>query len=234
MVLSSPAYCRRQAFDAFRNQLSQVESSEGLLRAAFAISLHECPEEESEPVEDMMAGLATSVRQRVHSSEPDAILAHLHDVLFDVVGFGGNESDYYNPSNSYLGEVMRTRRGIPISLVLVYKSIAERLGLTVHGVNAPGHFLAAVETKRRDTRQRALMYVDPFYRGTLLTRFEALERIGNATGTPAPTSDKALARATHRQWLFRMLNNLQVIFAHRQSERDVFAMQELQSLLGSS
>ena len=234
MELSSPAYCRPLAFTAFQGEISRVESTRGLLRAAFAISLHERPEENFAEVEQAISSLAASVQRRVRSKRPEAIMAHLHDELFDVIGFAGNDADYYNPANSYLADVVRTHRGIPISLVLVYKSIAERLGLTVHGVNAPGHFLAAVETDPRTDQQAELMYVDPYYHGKLLSRREALARIGDATGTPAPHSDVALARATHRQWLFRMLNNLQVIFAHRQRDRDVYAMQELQSLLGPS
>ena len=63
-----------------------------------------------------------------------AVLAHLHEVLFDEEGFAGNVDDYYNVANSYLPVVLETRRGIPISLTLLYKLVAERLGLPVQGV----------------------------------------------------------------------------------------------------
>ena len=76
MVISSPAYCRPLAFTAFRDEVSHVESSRGLLRAAFAISLHERPEEEFQEVEQAIDSLATSVRERVHSTRPEAIMAH--------------------------------------------------------------------------------------------------------------------------------------------------------------
>ena len=121
--------------------------------------------------------LAETVRRRVHSTNVDAKLAHLHDVLFDVVGFSGNVEDYYNPANSYLPEVLRTHRGLPITLVLIYKCVAEQVGLVVRGINSPGHFLAAVKsaaTDREPTKRSDWMYVDPFYGGELLKRRRCL------------------------------------------------------------
>jgi regulator of sirC expression with transglutaminase-like and TPR domain len=160
-------------------------------------------------------------------------LAHLHDVLFDVIGFIGNVEDYYNPANSYLPEVLRTRRGLPITLVLLYKCVAESVGLKVHGVNSPGHFLAAVECREpgSTTAPAKWMYVDPFYGGELLDREDVCRRVAETTGVVAADSSPWLKPATHRQWLSRMLNNLQAVFAHTGRERDLYAMQELQALI---
>jgi regulator of sirC expression with transglutaminase-like and TPR domain len=76
------------------------------------------------------------------------------------------------------------------------------------------------------------MYVDPFYGGGLLDRDDVCRRIAEATGRVEPLRPERLARATHRQWLSRMLNNLQAVFAHRGRDRDMYAMQELQGVLG--
>ena len=158
-------------------------------------------------------------------------------MLFDVVGLRGNVEDYYNPANSYLPDVLRTRRGLPITLVLVYKCVAEGVGLTVHGINAPGHFLAAVEAddaSRSRPNKNPWMYVDPFYGGDLLDEQQVFERIAETTGREMSPSPQHLARATGRQWLARMLANLQAAFATLGRERDLFAMQELQALLDDS
>ena len=116
--------------------------------------------------------------------------------------------------------------------MLIYKLVADRLGLVVHGVNAPGHFLAEVELDRSPERgQVSSMYVDPFFGGGMLKEHEVWMRIAEATGQSVPSSSRVLTRATHRQWLARMLNNLQAVFASQSRERDVYAMQELQGLL---
>lgn len=229
-----PAYCHHAAYDAFAIELPRVDTTDGLFRAAFAIARHELHDADVTRAEATLSELADTIARRVKSSNIEAKLAHLHDVLFDVVGFTGNIDDYYNPSNSYLPEVLRTHRGLPITLVLIYKCIAERLGLEVQGINSPGHFLAAVRMAgpgNAPEKSTGWMYVDPFYGGELLHRDDVCRRIVEATGlTPGDTS-QWLQPATHPQWLSRMLNNLQAIFAHTGRERDLYAMQELQELL---
>ncbi len=229
-----PAYCRAAAYDAFALEMPRVDSTNGLFRAAFAIARHEQPHANVERAEATIVELADTVKRRVHSTNVEARLAHLHDVLFDVVGFVGNVDDYYNPSNSYLPEVLRTHRGLPITLVLIYKCVAEKLGLAVHGINSPGHFLAAVESGKAahaPAKHPGWTYVDPFYGGELLDRDDVCRRIAETTGLVPTDSSQWLVPATHRQWLGRMLNNLQAIFAHASRERDLYAMQELSELL---
>jgi regulator of sirC expression with transglutaminase-like and TPR domain len=231
-----PAYCHAGCYAAFQRQLPELETTSGLFRAAFAIARHEHPAARVETAEATIAELAETVRRRVRSSNVEAKLAHLHDVLFDVVGFQGNVEDYYNPANSYLPGVLRTRRGLPITLTLIYKCVAEDVGLTVRGINAPGHFLAAVQSQAADGNRRGggrWMYVDPFYGGELLDGDDVCRRIAETTGLVAADSSSWLVPATHRQWLGRMLNNLQAIFAHAGRERDLYAMQELQELLNT-
>jgi regulator of sirC expression with transglutaminase-like and TPR domain len=227
--MSTAAYCRPAAYAMFAQEVRNIDSASGLFRAAFAIALHQRPEATLAEVETVVENLTDTVRKRVRSGSTEALLAHLHDVLFDIFGLRGNVRDYYDPANSYLPDVLRTKLGIPISLTLIYKRVAEPLGLVVHGVNAPGHFLAEVEMPGDGDSKP--MYVDPFYGGGVLDESEVAERISQATGRPVPRTPDMLARATPRMWLTRMLNNLQASLAARGQERDLCAMQELQELL---
>src|SRR4051794_22542644 len=166
-----PAYCRTAAYDAFALELPRVDTTDGLFRAAFAIARHELPAANIEQAETTISDLAETVARRVHSQNTEAKIAHLHDVLFEIVGFRGNVDDSYNPANSYLPEVLRARHGLPIPLVLIYKCVAEGIGLEVRGINSPGHFLAAVHTNPSgdpNNEDGKWMYVDPFYGGELL------------------------------------------------------------------
>lgn len=233
--MSMPVYCQPDAFNTFREQLPELESSQGLFRAACAIALHEHPMMDIARAEAIVDELGRAVSSRVRSPNKEARLAHLHDVLFDVVGFVGNVEDYYNTANSYVPEVLATKRGLPITLVLIYKCVAERIGLTVHGINSPGHFLAAVECGEYGGTipggRRRLMFIDPFYGGGLLDEEGIHRRIAETTGIQERPNPLWLEQATHRQWLGRILNNLQAVFAHGGRERDLLAMQELQELL---
>ena len=229
MDASRPAYCRAVAYRAFARAVPLAETAEGLFRAAWAISQHELPDADLAAGEEAVEGIAYAVRRRVRSESPEALLAHLHDLMFDELGFRGNVEQYYLAANSYLPEVLRTRRGLPITLTLLYRRVAASLGLVVHGVNAPGHFLAMVEID--GPARRESMYVDPFFGGGLLSEAEVFARIAQATSRAVDPSARHLVRAAPRHWLARMLHNLQAVFAAAGRERDLYAMQELQELL---
>jgi regulator of sirC expression with transglutaminase-like and TPR domain len=227
--MSQPAYCRASAYKDFTRALGALDTTGGLVMAATAIARHELPQVSAAEVGATLDHLAAAIGRASPSGALQARLAHLHDLLFDVVGFRGNSDDYYKPANSYLPEVLRTRRGIPITLVLVYKAVAHRIGIEVVGINAPGHFLAAVHDAEQDGAPPLL--VDPFYGGAVLDRDEALARLSLASGRPVAPAADVFQPASHAQWLMRMLNNLVAIFAHTGRERDALAMQELQAAL---
>src|SRR6185295_15988212 len=103
--------------------------------------------------------LADRVRARVHGRQVQARLAPLHDVLFEEEGFTGNTTSYYSPLNSYLPAVLESREGIPVTLSLVYKAVADQIDIPVVGLNTPYHFLVEV----RGGSER--MVIDPFLCG---------------------------------------------------------------------
>lgn len=86
----------------------------------------------------------------------------LNSHLFQALGFCGNEGRYYDPDNSYLSRVIDTRRGVPISLSVLYLLLAKRLRLPVYGVATPGHFLVGFRAGGESC------YLDPYHRGRLL------------------------------------------------------------------
>lgn len=219
MELSLPIACRPAAFSLFRQQLDQLQSTRGLLRAALAISMHELPRVQPAEFERRVARLSGRIRNRVRGHQRQALMAHLHDELFCRRNFRGNADDYYLASNSYLPAVLETGLGIPISLSLIYTVVARRLGLRADGINAPHHFLVQV------TDDTGSLLVDPFHRGRILSRAEAHAAIQQQT--EIQYSDDCLRPATHRQWIVRMLHNLIYLFDAREEERNCLAMQEL-------
>lgn len=227
--MSVPAFCHPVAYRALIDELPNLSGTRGLVRAACAVAAHDHPGARAGETLRALDDIVMKVRRRTKSSLPQAMLAHLHDVMFDELGFRGNVEDYYSPDNSYLPQVVAARQGLPITLSLVYKYVALELGLVVHGVNSPGHFLVAVECC--EGSREGLMLVDPFHGGMLLTPAEALERSEKAIGRPLPPQQREFTTASHRIWLLRILLNLQTVFASAGRERDLYAMQELQALV---
>jgi regulator of sirC expression with transglutaminase-like and TPR domain len=220
-----PRYCRPVAYELFVQQLTTLEETNSLVRAVVAVSMHELDDIDPVEIEKTLSEIAHEISLRAPSGNPHATVAQLHEVLFEEWGFTGNTEDYYAPDNSYLPRVMQTHRGIPVTLSLIYKSVAQQVGLIARGINAPVHFLAAVEVGG------SWMIVDPFDSGRMLTREEVFQRLDQLAGEPVDRSDVMLATASHPQWLARILRNLEHIFDRAGRQTDVLAMRELLALV---
>lgn len=220
-----PICCDPQAYQLLSSQLNVLSSPDSLLVGAVAISSHQLRDVDLVSVDETIQEHANKVRSRVRSSRRHVLIAHLHDYLFDELNFAGNRDDYYNAINSYLPAVLETKRGLPITLSLVYKLIAERLGLRVNGVGLPGHFVVSVHAEGEP------MLIDCFDGGRLLSREEAHQKVLEIHGPETEWSDELLRPVSNRHWLTRMLQNLLNVFGARSQYRDVAAVLEMEMLL---
>ena len=230
-----PVHCRLDAFTALCDQLPQLDTTDGLVRAAVAVSMHELDEADPIDVETTLDDLAEQVQDRVFGDDPRALIAHTHHVLFEEARFRGNLGDYDEPANSYLPRVLHTRLGLPITLTLIYKAVLERVGVPAVGINAPGHFLAGVPSQAVGAVNSpdALAIIDPFAAGRLLSRDDALQRIINTSGGDLLLDENTdlLPVATHKQWLTRLIRNLCLGFENRGQRADADAMAEMMRLV---
>ena len=159
-------------------------------------------------LDDMAATLKRRLRPDI--SPADAIIA-LNRYLFDELGFTGNAADYYDPRNSFLNEVLDRKRGVPLTLALVYMEIGRRIGLPVQGVSFPAHFLVKCPLRE------GTVVLDPYAKGVSLSLDELRRRIKSLRdGVEPPKSLVAsmLAAASNKDILVRMLRNLKGIYSH--------------------
>ena len=227
---ASPSQCSTPAAHAlFARQMPVLETTAGLLRAASVLAMHQQKQPRTDDVERTLNGYAKLIRSRVRGSQPQAMLAHLHAYLFDEFGYAGNADDYYNPANSHLPEVLETKRGLPIALSLVYKVVAEKLGLVVHGVGLPGHFVVSVETG--EGAGTVPMIVDCYDGGRVLTPADCRARVEAIFADTVDFSNEMLRPVSHRMWLSRMIQNLLHVHTNAEQWVDVGALLELQMLL---
>src|SRR5271170_1305784 len=225
MMPTAPLCCAPEAFALLARQLPIIDSSDALLNGAIAIAMHQVDGATVADVDAQLQGYADTVRSRVRGSQPQALLAHLHEVLFDEEGFNGNSADYYNPLNSYLPAVLESKRGLPITLSLIYKIVADRLGLKAYGVGLPGHFLVGLDC------DGSRLLIDPFAGGRVVTPHEAHDRLLDQFGPEVEWSEELLRPASHRNWLTRMLQNLLNLFGSNSRFADVAAVLEMEMLL---
>jgi regulator of sirC expression with transglutaminase-like and TPR domain len=149
-------------------------------------------------LDDLAAPL---VELRLWEREPEAQAEALRARLYGDLGFRGNETEYYDPRNSYLSEVIERRTGIPITLAIVLMAIGRRAGVRVDGIGFPGHFLARVGGDSG-------VLVDPFFDGRVVGE-SALARLAEKfMGRGSQPSPEHLHVVTPRSMLVRMLVNL--------------------------
>ena len=175
--------------------------------AALLIGAWDYPERDLESYRDMLDEIAGRCAPDV-ARAPNGIgrARAISEHLFDRLGFTANNSDYYDPRNSFLCEVMDRRMGIPISLSVVYLEVARRVGVLAQGVNFPGHFLVRVAI------EDAWLFLDPYTRGRTLTPADLEELLRKTTTPNAVLEPSVIAAASKRQIVARMLVNLAGIY----------------------
>ena len=196
------------------------DASLSLTEAAIAIAQDDHPRLDTQAVLADIDACAHKLKQRI---PPDAVpvqrLRWLNRFFFKEMGFAGNVNNYYDPANSYLHTVLATRRGIPITLAVLYIELATQIGLTARGVSFPGHFL--VKLRMHTGGQQGEVVIDPFT-GHSLSREELDELLapykrnrGLLGEFDAPLG-LFLQAAPARDVVARMLRNLKEI--HRTAE----------------
>jgi len=132
----------------------------------------------------------------------------VNDYLFNELGFSANQRDYFNPDNSLINQVLTTRKGIPITLSLVYLEMLKSLGIECTGINFPGHFLVGVRVAEHYQIHDAFRY------GVLLEKSDIEKMLANHQ--ISINNDKELAvylqPASKRQIIIRLLRNLKNIY----------------------
>jgi regulator of sirC expression with transglutaminase-like and TPR domain len=162
------------------------------------------------------------------SAEAQALeMAHY---VYERQGFAGNETDYYDPRNSLLPDVLERRVGIPITLALVYCEIAKRVGVPARGVGFPGHFLVRIE-RRGASQGLPPVIVDPFFNGRVLDDKSLAALLKRVVGPRETLRPEHLDPASPRLILVRMLTNLKTVYLARgEDSRALLALDRLVSI----
>ena len=199
----------RPPLQSFRSALSQ--SPVRLDIAAISVGAH-CRQEtldldeELAKIDDLAAGVS------------DKSLVGVTQFLFEEQGFGGERDNYYDPENSYIDQVIRRKRGIPISLAIITIEVARRCEVPLFGVGMPGHFLVG-------HREEKGVFVDPF-EGKIIDENSARTLFS----TLHPTQEfraEFLSETAPDSIVLRMLNNLRMIHLRDQGVSQLTSVLEL-------
>ena len=184
-----------------------------LLEAAASLAQDEYPSMDTQQVLGDIDQLVARLKRRIPAdAAPIQRLRALNQFFYRDLSFAANVNHYYDPDNSYLNAVLKTRKGIPISLAVVWLELAQAMGLNARGVSFPGHFMLKV------TMPKGQVVIDPL-NGQSQSREDLSElldpykrRSGLVDDFDAPLG-LYLQSARPRDILARMLRNLKEIHA---------------------
>lgn len=203
-----------------------------LLEAAVSVAQDDEPLLDVQAVLSEVDRLAGRLRARLPAdASPLRRLRHLNRYFFEELGFACNLNHYHDPRNSHLHQVLATRRGIPITLALLYCELATQLGLTARGVCFPGHFMVKLRLPQGE------VVLDPvnghsLSREDLEARLQPLRQAGRGGfDEDEPPLGLFLRPATPREVLARLLRNLKHVHREAQDWTRLLAVQRRMVLL---
>ena len=181
-----------------------------LFEASLSCALHEDPTRDPGPARALLDEAEERLRYRLKREPAEDALC---EALGGDPGLTGDLMTYEDPANTDMISVCARRKGLPVSLGVIYLDVARRCGLNVSGVDFPGHFLLRIET------DEGPMALDPFAGGRIVMPSE-LTRRALQTGLPPDAADRMdtlMAPVRDRQVAIRLQNN---IFARAIAIRD--------------
>ena len=214
---------------------SLVQSDDGfpLFEAAVSLAQDEYPDLDVQQVLGEVDQMLARLKRRI---PPDAAPMHrlrlLNQFFFTTLGFGGNVNNYYDPENSFINVMLRARRGIPITLAVLWLELAQGLSLSAQGIGFPGHFMMKISLPRGQ------VVMDPMdgkslSREQLAERLEPFRRMSGLDGGRNGLDDDSdaplglyLQASPARDIIARMLRNLKEIYKVQQDWPRLLAVQD--------
>ena len=197
-----------------------------LLEAAACLAQDEYPELDVQAVLGEVDQLLARLKQRVaRDAGPLQKLRALHQFFYRDLGFAGNVNHYYDPDNSFVSVILHTRRGIPISLAVLWLELAQGLGLAARGIGFPGHFMVKVNLPEGQ------VVMDPLdgqslTREALAERLEPYRRRNGLMDEFEVPLGLYLQVSPPRDIIARMLHNLKEIHTSQEDWLRLIAVQD--------
>jgi len=188
-------------------------STRDLLKGAIIINKLQYPNIDQTEIEEEIELIKQKVWLEINEDNTAfEIVKIFNHVLFDIVGFKPNKTNFHSPKNSYINTVLKQKKGNPLSLSIIYSIIAQRLKIPIYGVNLPNQFVLGYLDENRtlkmldaSTDRNVLFYINPFSKGRI---FNHNEIEGYLRSLNLPLKANYIEPCSNTEILKRMLKNL--------------------------
>ncbi|MDB5020419.1 MAG: hypothetical protein JWQ28_1546 [Pedobacter sp.] len=202
-----------------------------LLKGAIIINRYQYPDLDEQKVinelEEIKREIWLNLQYEMSSIEKVKLINH---VFYNVYGFRGNTKNHNDPQNSYLNQVMESKRGNQISLAILYATLAQKLDIPVYGVNLPQHFILGYidESKRDENEFGVLFYINAFNKGAIFGKHDVDQFLRQLSLDPMPGF---YAPCSNVEIIRRILRNLMTAYENLGLHEKVAELKELQEII---
>ncbi|WP_439695896.1 transglutaminase family protein [Mucilaginibacter sp. AW1-7] len=154
-------------------QLWHQSGAFDLLQGVLIINRYQYPDLDEQRVINQVESIKRDIWiQMMNEASPKEQIKLINHVFYNIYGFSGNTSNHLDPQNSYLSQVLETKKGNQISMAIIYSIIAQKLDIPVYGVNLPQHFILAYVDESMETNFEGgiLFYINAFNKGFIFGR----------------------------------------------------------------
>jgi regulator of sirC expression with transglutaminase-like and TPR domain len=205
----------------FIRMLSRPDNDFDLAHAALLVAAESHPQLDVQSELERIETWGEELRQHVEPSFNNLQkLARLRRFAFDHLGLRGDRQDYYSPRNSLLHEVMSRRKGVPLTLSILFLELGWRIGMPIEGVGFPGHFLVRLSGEEED------LIIDPFSRGMIAHEEDRRRMLRQISGGRLEYDSAMLASVSKRDIIARLLRNLKAAYLRESDDEGALAAVE--------
>jgi len=202
-----------------------------LFKGAMVINRYQYPDLDEQKLinqlEEIKREIWLNLQYEMSSIEKVKLINH---VFYNVYGFRGNTKNHMDPQNSYLSQVMESKKGNQISLAILYATLAQKLDIPVYGVNLPQHFILGYidESKRNEQEFGVLFYINAFNKGAIFGKHDVDQFLRQLSLEPMPGF---YAPCSNVEIIRRIIRNLMTAYENLGMSEKVEELKELQAII---
>jgi regulator of sirC expression with transglutaminase-like and TPR domain len=204
-----------------------------LLQGALIINRYQFPDLDEQHVINQIEGIKREIwvglQYEMSSIEKIKLINH---VFYNQYGFSGNTKNHHDPQNSYLNQVLESKKGNQISLAIIYSTLAQKLDIPVYGVNLPQHFiLGYIDEGNADKEHGVLFYINAFNKGAIFGKHDVDQFLRQLNLDPQPGFYSPCSNA---EIVRRIIRNLISAYENLGAIDKAAELKELQDILSDT
>ena len=201
-----------------------------LLQGALVINRYQYPDLDEQAIinqiEEIKREIWLGLQYEMSSIEKIKLI---NNVFYYQFGFSGNTKNHHDPQNSYLNQVLESKKGNQISLAIIYATLAQKLDIPVYGVNLPQHFiLGYIDESDQEKEYGVLFYINAFNKGAIFGKHDVDQFLRQLNLAPQPGFYSPCSNA---EIIRRVIRNLISAYEKLGATEKVAELKQLQKIL---